>query len=401
MDNTFQYYEVELMQVVYSEVEDIFFFPTSDTIRVNMTHSTLDTLRSQVMKPIPNKPKVYFAEGGGMVDIGYFVKKIIRGYHSRFELEKHSKDSNEYLEMFNGVTIKNIFNMSPPAFIRCFSMESEMSRLNSLALDSIKAYEDFYSVSPTKPSSYDVICPPMDITIKIGGNDFTFDFRSMERVLFIDGKYIVGFKDSTVEFNGIEEEDAYRVTLAFARYGGYIGGVSVTKEPKFTRVIEGKTLCFTGHRPDKLNGYNSEDNLDLINALYFKIETAIKDGVETFISGMALGVDMWSAETVLKLRKEYPHIKLVCAIPCKNHSAKWGQESKKQWQSIVDKANEVIYVSEEPYTNWCMQDRNKFMVDNSDIVLAVWDGTPGGTSNCVTYAMSQKKNIDRINPKDL
>lgn len=330
MEPTLEYYEVELIEVAYSIEKDVFCYPTSNTLRVNMTHSTLENLRSQIMKPIPDKPKVYFAEGGGDFNVGYFVKEIIRGYYSRLELEKHFHDTKEYLDMFNGIVIKNVFNMCPPAFYRAFSMANTEANVLLFASNSIKAYDDFFSRSHSRPSSYGVMCPPVDMTIKVDGNDFTFDFRNIERVFYIDNKCIVDFREGRVEFNTISEEDVDELARAFIRFYERIGVVGVSMKPKFERTIEGKTLCFTGHRPDKLNGYKKEDNLDLINALYCEIESAIKDGVETFISGMALGVDMWSAETVIELRKKYDHIKLVCAIPCKNHPAKWGQESKRQ-----------------------------------------------------------------------
>jgi len=33
-----------------------------------------------------------------------------------------------------------------------------------------------------------------------------------------------------------------------------------------------------------------------------------------------------------------------------------------------------------------MQTRNIWMVDNCDLVLALWDGSDGGTGNCIKYA---------------
>jgi hypothetical protein len=38
------------------------------------------------------------------------------------------------------------------------------------------------------------------------------------------------------------------------------------------------------------------------------------------------------------------------------------------------------------------------MVDNSDLLIAVWDGSSGGTSNCVSYATIKGKQIIRIDP---
>ena len=64
-----------------------------------------------------------------------------------------------------------------------------------------------------------------------------------------------------------------------------------------------KTLCFTGHRPRKLGGYETSPIADFVKrSLKDAIERAIKRRVETFVSGGALGIDQWAAEIVLDIR---------------------------------------------------------------------------------------------------
>lgn len=160
-----------------------------------------------------------------------------------------------------------------------------------------------------------------------------------------------------------------------------------------------KICCFTGHRPNKLKGYNPVDNKELLWRIYKEVEdhTANK-GVTTFISGMALGVDIWAAKMILRVKKSNPNIKLICAIPCKNHASKWNAQSQKEWQKVVEQADEVFYVSEEEYKPYLMELRNRYMVDHSDYVIAVWDETSGGTANCVKYAKKMNKSITFIKP---
>lgn len=73
-----------------------------------------------------------------------------------------------------------------------------------------------------------------------------------------------------------------------------------------------KTCAFTGHRPKKLPwGYNETDVrcIALKAALERQICSLVQGGME-FLSGMAEGVDLLAAETVLNLRVEYSYIKL-------------------------------------------------------------------------------------------
>ncbi|MDY7043731.1 SLOG family protein [Virgibacillus sp. M23] len=163
-----------------------------------------------------------------------------------------------------------------------------------------------------------------------------------------------------------------------------------------------KTACFTGHRPSKLRGYNPEDNIGLLMALKDNIVDHIEEkNVTNFISGMALGTDIWSAMIVLKLKSNYPKIKLVCAIPCLNQYSKWVQKSIDEWRYITKMADRIHYISKESYTPWCMQRRNEWMVDNSSYVIGVWDGTNGGTKNCIQYATKKGVSVTRIHPKTL
>ena len=71
-----------------------------------------------------------------------------------------------------------------------------------------------------------------------------------------------------------------------------------------------RRVCFTGHRPEKLN--RSEKSV--LDGLETAIRQAIADGSNVFISGMARGVDIWAAEIVLQIRSEGEDIKLICAV---------------------------------------------------------------------------------------
>jgi len=156
------------------------------------------------------------------------------------------------------------------------------------------------------------------------------------------------------------------------------------------------TACFTGHRPNKLGGYN-ENNPIAINikeklkiAIIYAIE---KQNIINFISGMAMGVDMWAVEILIDIKKSYPHIKIVGAIPFLGQETKWYKETQIKYNNLLKQLDKIEYVSSPGYSAYKMQIRNEWMVNHSKIVIAVWDGTPGGTANCVKYARSKNKKI--------
>ena len=149
-------------------------------------------------------------------------------------------------------------------------------------------------------------------------------------------------------------------------------------------------ICFTGHRPKGLPwGYDEEKESCLLfkNVMFSIIEKAIINGYTYFISGMALGVDMICAEILLELKKKYKNVVLECAIPCLNQEKKWSSSQQERYRKIFKKADVVHYVSENEYTYNCMNDRNNYMVEQSDVVIAVWNGKPSGTGNTVKMAV--------------
>lgn len=128
-----------------------------------------------------------------------------------------------------------------------------------------------------------------------------------------------------------------------------------------------------------------------------QIKKLIEDGADEFYSGMALGVDMWAAEIVLELKQEYSKLKLTAVIPCPEQADRWSEEHKARYQSILDRCDKTITTSPS-YTRGCMHKRNRALVDLCDVLIAVFDGTKGGTMQTVNYAKSKKRKIEIITP---
>lgn len=145
-------------------------------------------------------------------------------------------------------------------------------------------------------------------------------------------------------------------------------------------------ISVTGHRPNKLYGYN------LAAPEYGVLEGKFKEilkkyQVQTAYTGMALGTDTVFANAVLDLKKEGMDIRLECVLPCLNQDKKWSKRDQKHYQEILQAADEVILLSEEEYSPELMRIRNRWLVDHADMLIAVWDGSNSGTSNCIRYAI--------------
>lgn len=157
---------------------------------------------------------------------------------------------------------------------------------------------------------------------------------------------------------------------------------------------------FTGHRPQSLPfGFNESDPRckELKRRLRVLIREMIESGVTHFLSGMALGIDIYAAEIVLSLREEFPEISLEAIIPCANQSCKWSKMQVFNYFTILKQCNKVV-VLQDNYTPDCMNKRNRYMVEHSDCAIAVWNGSNSGTGNTVKYALSKKLPVIMLHP---
>ena len=153
---------------------------------------------------------------------------------------------------------------------------------------------------------------------------------------------------------------------------------------------------FTGHRPQGLPfGFNENDPrcFELIKHLQDLIIEQIERGFTHFLTGMALGVDTYAAETVLRLRKKFPQITLEAVIPCKGQADRWRPMQEYNYYRILKECDKITLLQEK-YTNDCMAKRNRYLVDNSECMIAVWGCSDGGTAYTVRYAI--KKGIDTV-----
>ena len=152
-----------------------------------------------------------------------------------------------------------------------------------------------------------------------------------------------------------------------------------------------KVACVSGHR--RL----PQDCTELQANLEKAIVELIERGVVFFGNGAALGFDQMAAETVMRLKEGYPHIRLVMVLPCppEQQSLKWNDEQKKRYYKMLEQADKVRILSPQ-YTEKCMLDRNRHMVDCSAYLICYLREQRGGTVYTVNYAERQGLKILRI-----
>ncbi len=97
----------------------------------------------------------------------------------------------------------------------------------------------------------------------------------------------------------------------------------------------------------------------------------------------------------MTLRREKGDVTLEAAIPCAAQSGGWPEADQARWRSLLAQCDLETLVQEQ-YTKGCMLRRNRYMVDRSSRLIAVYNGAPkGGTfqtlaRHTLEYAIRQK-----------
>lgn len=144
-------------------------------------------------------------------------------------------------------------------------------------------------------------------------------------------------------------------------------------------------IAVSGHRPEKIPDQEYCRG---------QIQKAFKSLQSSYIYvGMASGIDLLAGDVAIDLGIPY-----TAAKPWFGHKAR--KDDVALYNKVIHNAADIVAVSNTMSFpgKWIYGKRNEYMVDHAEMLLAVWDGTDGGTCNCIKYAMAQKQPIFRIDP---
>ena len=143
------------------------------------------------------------------------------------------------------------------------------------------------------------------------------------------------------------------------------------------------TCCFTGHRI--LKREFSIEELSIV------IQNAIDKGYKTFLVGMARGFDLKCVKVLAEKKKDF-NIEIIACMPCKDQNKYFTEKENQEFFEMVNLTDKKVYIQEN-YDSECMFLRNKYMVDNSSLLIAYYHYQKGGTHSTVTYAIKQNKEV--------
>jgi uncharacterized phage-like protein YoqJ len=162
------------------------------------------------------------------------------------------------------------------------------------------------------------------------------------------------------------------------------------------------SVCFTGNRPGKLQKPFVETSREILlmkKVLSWEILELLRQGARRFYTGMAQGIDLIAAEELLAFRDEYPDLELIAVIPFLSQTRGWSQEWIQRYELVLTQCSDIVVLYAE-YNPHSYEKRNAFMVEHSDLILAVMKKTDpvrrSGSWQTVRMGLKQGKTVQAI-----
>lgn len=153
-----------------------------------------------------------------------------------------------------------------------------------------------------------------------------------------------------------------------------------------------KVVCFTGHR--NIPGGAAERLLVLLKET---ISELCERGATVFRAGGAMGFDTLAALAVLDMKETYPQLHLELILPCRNQTDGWNDVSRQVYDYILQRADEHRFLFDS-YMEGCMLERDRKLVEGSDVCVAYCAQSQGGTA--YTYTLALRADVETINLYD-
>ena len=148
------------------------------------------------------------------------------------------------------------------------------------------------------------------------------------------------------------------------------------------------SVAFTGHRTYR--GAAADALRRTVGELYAR-------GFRNFLSGMAVGFDLAAAEAVLELRERAPGVRLVAAVPFRGQEMRFSPADRERFRRVLAAADHSVTLSPS-YHAGCYAVRNNYLVEHAALLVAWYDGSPGGTHYTVRRALVRGLEFINLHP---
>lgn len=183
----------------------------------------------------------------------------------------------------------------------------------------------------------------------------------------------------------------------------------------------GRTVCFTGHRESSVIPYMKDPvysrlTLRTVQLMLFRyIDMAVEYGYRSFISGLAVGTDLWAAKYILNKKRADSSIRLIGVMPYLRHAERFSSSYREMLADVERGADMLLVTNTDPTVVYgksragentspdLYRARNYFMVDHASAVISYFNegSFKSGTYQTLNYAVRQGLKIRRFGLEDV
>ncbi len=160
----------------------------------------------------------------------------------------------------------------------------------------------------------------------------------------------------------------------------------------------GDRLWISGYRSWELSVHGDADpKLTVIKYLLKnELVTACEDGLEWVITGGELGVEQWSLEVAIELRKDYSQLKTALMTPFTDFGSHWNETNLGKLKTLQSQVTFTRATSDLPYQQPAqLSGYNRFMAQHTDGALFLYDTDyPGKAEYLYNVAIAESKRRD-------
>jgi len=143
-----------------------------------------------------------------------------------------------------------------------------------------------------------------------------------------------------------------------------------------------KIITIQGYKSFELGIFKNEDPAKtyIKKAIEKEVLALLDEGLEWVLISGQLGVEIWAAEVIFELKKEYSELKLGILTPFLHQESNWNEENQQMYQTIIAKADFVEAISKQPYVGpWQFRNKNAFFLHKTDGAIILYDPEKEGS----------------------
>ncbi|MGN8647028.1 SLOG family protein [Gracilibacillus sp. HCP3S3_G5_1] len=169
-----------------------------------------------------------------------------------------------------------------------------------------------------------------------------------------------------------------------------------------------KVITVTGNKPMELNIRNEKDpRIHFIKiALKQRLISLIDEGLEWVIMSGQMGIELWAAQVVLELKKDYP-VKLGIFPPFLEYESRWPDIYQEAFLQVIEQADFYQPLYNESYkAPYQFINKDRWLINKTDGCLILVDEEYPGSAGYLLDKMKKAEadssySIFYITPSDL